>query len=106
NDRRKIVADLRVTAEELAASPEDLVLALTLFHRTQKLGDDVYELSQIAYDNDLEEPAMRLTELLATVDHRQDLIEGYVFDLAAKQQKQLMELRKEVLETPQKLPNL
>jgi len=49
-NRRKIIADLRVTARELASSPEDLVLALTLFDLTEKLGDDLYDLSQIAYD--------------------------------------------------------
>jgi hypothetical protein len=105
-DRRKIVADLVKTAKELAARPEDLVLALTLFDRTEKLGDDLYELSQIAYNNDLEEPAVRLTELLATVDHNQGLIEGYVFNLAAKKQKQLLELRKEAQEVRQKLATM
>ena len=88
-DRRKIIADLRVTAKELASRPEDLVLALTLFDLTEKLGDDLYDLSQIAYDNDLEEPAVRLTELLATVNYNQDLIEGYVFNLATDKQKKL-----------------
>ncbi len=94
-DRRKIVADLRQTARALAARPEDLVLALTLFDVSEKLGDDLYDLSQIAYDNDLEEPAMRLNELLATVNQNQDLIEAYVFHLAAAKQKQLLELQKE-----------
>lgn len=102
-DRRKIVADLRETARELAARPEDLVLALTLFDGSEKLGDDLYDLSQIAYDNDLEEPAMRLTQLLATVNHDQDLIEAYVFHLAAEKQKQLLELQKESQEMRQKL---
>src|SRR5215469_17313074 len=85
-ERRKIVADARTTARELAARPDDLVLALTLFDLTEKLGDDLYDLSQIAYDNDLEEPATRLTELLATVDYNQDTIEAYVFNLAADKQ--------------------
>jgi hypothetical protein len=105
-DRRKVVADLRETAKELAANPEDLALALTLFDRTEKLGDDLYWLSQIAYDNDLEEPATRLTELLAIMDQNQDLIEGYVFNLAAKKQKQLQELRKETREMRQKLATM
>jgi hypothetical protein len=102
-DRRKIVADLRETAKELAASPDDLLLALTLFDQTEKLGDDLYDLSQIAYDNDMEEPAMRLTELLGTVDHNQDLIAGYVFNLTKQKQKQLLQLRRENQEMRQKL---
>ena len=101
-DRGRIVVDLRTTARALAARPEDLVLALTLFDLTEKLGDDLYDLSQIAYDNDLEEPATRLTALLTTVNHNQDLIEGYVFNLAREQQKQLQEVRKEVEEMRQK----
>jgi len=101
-DRRKIVADLRATARALAARPEDLVLALTLYDLTEKLGDDLYDLSQIAYDNDLEEPATQLTELLATVNHNQDLIEGYVFNLARDREKQLRQLREEKQETSQK----
>lgn len=102
-NRRKIVADLRETAKELAASPEDLVLALTLLDRTEKLGDDLYDLSQIAYDNDREEPAMRLTELLSTVNDNQDLIEGYVFKLAKEKEKQRLELRRENRELREKL---
>ena len=101
-DRRKIVADLRKTAKELAARPDDLVLAVTLFDQTEKLGDNRYDLSQIAYDNDLEEPATRLTELLATVNYNQDLIEGYVFNLARDKEKQLRQLREEKQETRQK----
>ena len=92
-NRRKLVANVRTTARALAARPDDLVLALTLFDLTEKLGDDLYDLSQIAYDNDLEEPAARLTELLATVNYNQDLIEAYVFNLATDKQKQLQQLR-------------
>jgi hypothetical protein len=102
-DRRKIVANLRETAKELAASPEDLVLALTLVEQTEKLGDDLYDLSQIAYDNDLEEPATRLTELLVTVNQNQDIMEGYVFNLAKRRQKQLLQLCRENQEMRQKL---
>jgi hypothetical protein len=98
-DRRKIVADLRATARALAARPEDLVLALTLYDLTEKLGDDLYDLSQIAYDNDLEEPATQLTEFLVTVNYDQDLIEGYVFNLAKDKEKQLRQLREEKQQT-------
>jgi len=105
-DRRKIVADLRAAVQVLAASPENLVLALTLFDHTEKLGDDLYDLSQIAYDNDLEEEATRLTELLTTLDHNQDLIEGYVFNLAAEKEKQILELRKESGEMRKRLQGM
>jgi len=51
----------------------------------------------------MEEPAARLTELLAIVDHNQDSIEGYVFNLATEKQKQLLQLRKQTQERRQKL---
>lgn len=102
-DRRKIVADLRTSARALAARPQDLVLALTVFDLTERLSDDLYDLSQTAYDNDLEEPATRLTQLLTTVNHNQDLIDGYVFNLARDEQKQLLQLRRENQEMRQKL---
>lgn len=102
-DRRKTVADLRDAEKRAAASPQDLVLALTLFSDNERLADDLYDLSQIAYDNDREELANRLTELLATVDHNQDLIESYVLNLAAEKQKTILALQQENRELQQKL---
>jgi len=51
-DRRKTVTDLRQTAKRLATSPENLVLTFTLYDDTEKLGDHLYDLSEVAWDND------------------------------------------------------
>jgi hypothetical protein len=102
-DRRKTISDLRDTAKRLAANPESLVLTLTLFDRTEKLADDLYDLSEIAYDNDEEELGDRLTELLTAVSHNQDSIEGYALDLAAKQEERLSKLESENRELQRKL---
>ncbi len=102
-DRRKTVADLRDAVKRLAASPQDLVVTMTVFNRTEKLADDLYDLSQIAYDNDREELGKRLTDLLTAVDHNQDLIESYALSLAAEKQKRILELEKENRYLQQKL---
>jgi hypothetical protein len=54
----------------------------------------------------LEEEATRLTELLTALDHNQDLIEGYVFNLAAEKEKQILELRKESGEMRKRLQGM
>jgi anion-transporting ArsA/GET3 family ATPase len=102
-DRRKTISDLRDTAKRLAANPESLVLTLTLFDRTEKLADDLYDLSEIAYDNDEEELGDRLKELLTAVGHNQDSIEGYALDLAAKNEERLGKLESENRELQRKL---
>ncbi len=102
-DRRKTVADLRDTVKRLAASPQDLVLTMTLFNRTETLADDLYNLSQIAYDNDREELGNHLTDLLATVDQNQDLIESYALSVATEKQKRILELEKENRDLQEKL---
>lgn len=102
-DRHRTVSDLRDTVKRLGAKPQNLVLALTFFDRSEKLADDLYDLSQIAYDNDQEELGGRLTELVTTEDHYQDLIESYALDLAAKKEEQLSKLESEKRDLEAKL---
>lgn len=101
-DRHRAVADLRDTVRRLAASPQDLVLALTLFSRGEKLMDDLYDLAQIAYDNDEEELGKRFTALLTEADRNQELVEAYALSLAADKEARLRKLEAETREREKK----
>ncbi len=105
-DRRQSLADLRQTARELAASPRDLVLAATLVFQTETLADDLFDLSQIAYDNDREELGKRLADLQTTLDHNRDLLANYVLTLAAEEQDRLRQLESEKADLLQKLKEI
>ena len=103
DNRRQALADLRQTARQLAASPQDLVLTTTLFVQTEALADDLFDLSQIALDNDREDLAKRLSDLLLTMDHKRDWVESYALSLAAERQERIRELEKENQTLRQKL---
>jgi len=94
-DRRKLLADLRQTTRRLASHPEDLVAALTLMVQTEELADDLYDLSQIAYDNDREVLAKRFADLAFTMDGNKDRLQRYTLDLAARVEERLQQLEKE-----------
>jgi hypothetical protein len=102
-DRLLALANLRQTARQLAAKPEDLVLAATLVIRTESLADDLFDLSQAAYDNDREELAKQLGALQITMEDNKELLEDYLLALAAEKQNRLQQLEKEVDELRQKL---
>jgi len=103
NDHRKALADLRQTLHQLAAAPQDLVLSTTLLVQTEELSDNVYDLSQIAYDNDREELASHLDELLPGLDRNKELIEAYTLSLAADVEKRALKLENENRALEQKL---
>jgi hypothetical protein len=102
-DRLQAVSNLRHTARELASKPEDLVLATTLVIRTGSLADDLFDLSQMAYDNDREELGKRLSTLQITMEENQELLADYLLALAAEKENRLQELEKEVDELQRKL---
>lgn len=95
SDSRKEIAGLRETVRQLEAKPQDLVLTTHLFIQTEALVDDLFDLSQIAYDNDREELGKRLADFEVTMDQRRTQIEAYVLSLAAEKQKRLDELEKQ-----------
>ncbi len=103
DDRRQTLANLGQTARQFAANPEDLVLTTTLLIQTEVLADDLYDLSQIAYDNDREELAKNLSDLETTMAHNKDLLETYTLSLAAAKQERIQELEKENRDLQQKL---
>jgi hypothetical protein len=102
-DRLLALSNLRQTARQLAAKPEDLVLATTLVIRTESLADDLFDLSQVAYDNDREELGNRLSNLQTTMEENKELLADYLLALAAEKQNRLQQLEKEVDELHQKL---
>lgn len=102
-DRLLAVTNLRQTARQLATKPEDLVLATTLVIRTEGLADDLFDLSQMAYDNDREELGNRLNALQITMEDNKELLADYLLALAAEKQNRLQELEKEVDELHRKL---
>jgi len=102
-DRLQAASSLRQTARQLATKPEDLVLAATLVIRTESLADDLFDLSQIAYDNDREELGNRLNALEITMEDNKELLADYLLALAAEKQNRLQQLEKEVDELQRKL---
>jgi hypothetical protein len=94
-DWHEILTELRQTTRGLAADPQDLVLAAKLVLETESLADDLFDLSQIAYDNDREELAQHLSDLQLTMDNNKDLLASYLLDLAASKQERLKQLEQE-----------
>jgi hypothetical protein len=102
-DRLQSLTKLRETARQLAEKPDDLVLATTVVIRTESLADDLYDLSQVAYDNDREELGNRLNNLQITMEDNKSLLADYLLALAADKESRLQQLEKEVEDLHQKL---
>ena len=103
DDRRQQLTDLRQAVRQLAANPQDLALAISLFVETETLADDLFDLSQIAYDNDREELGKRLSDLQAIMDRASRQLESYGLHLATECQERIRQLEKENQELQQKL---
>jgi hypothetical protein len=102
-DRRQTLTLLRQTVRRLASSPQDLVLTTNLVVQTEALVDDLFDLSQVAYDNDREEMGKRFSDLEASMGQTHDLLETYVLSLALTKQDRLQELERENQDLQQKL---
>ena len=102
-DRLLALNNLRQIVRQLAVKPGDLVLATTVVIRTESLADDLFDLSQAAYDNDREELGNRLSNLQTTMEENKELLADYLLALAAEKQNRLQQLEKEVDELHQKL---
>ena len=102
-DRIQALNNLRQTARQLAAKPDDLVLTATLVIRTENLADDLFDLAQMAYDNDREELGKQLSALQVTMEENKDLLADYLLLVAGEKQTRLQQLEKEVDELHQKL---
>jgi hypothetical protein len=93
-DRRQTLTDLQGTLKDFERQPRDLVVTMTLSDQTEELADEVYDLSQIAYDNDREELAMEFTDLLKALNDDADLLQAYALNLATQKERELRRLRR------------
>jgi len=102
-DRRQSLSDLRQSVLQLGTHPQDLVIAAKLVFKTETLADDLFDLSQIAYDNDREELGKHLEDLQLTMDHNKEVLAAYLLDLAAQAQDRIVQLEKDKAELERKL---
>ena len=102
-DRRQSLSDLRQSVLQLDAHPHDLVIAAKLVFKTETLADDLFDLSQIAYDNDREELGKHLEDLQLTMDHNKEVLSAYLLDLAFQAQDRIVQLEKDKAELERKL---
>jgi hypothetical protein len=95
DDRQRALEDLRKTIRQLRVDPLDLVLTTRLLIKSETLVDDLFDLSQTAYDNNSEELGKRLADLMRTADRHNGIVESYALHLATRHQARLRELQKE-----------
>jgi hypothetical protein len=94
-DRRLMLLGLRQGLQEFSESPHDLPRALRLLLRGEALADDLFDLSQVAYDHEREELGRRLREVERIVEHHNAQLESLILADAGRNQKRLEELEKE-----------
>jgi hypothetical protein len=94
-DRRQALNELVTTLHQLAANPQDMVSATKLLVQSEALADDLFDLSQVAHDNNREELGRQLADHLRLMDRHSALIESYALDLAAEKETRLRELEKQ-----------
>jgi hypothetical protein len=94
-DRRRLISALRRVSREVAANPQSLVLVAKIVFQTEELADDLFDLAQIAYDNDREDLDRRLAVAQTTMQQNKDLLANYLLSLAAEKEERLKKLEKE-----------
>ena len=94
-NRRQALAEVRSTLDHVRSEPQNLSFIITLFFQTESLTDDLFDLSQIAYDNDREELAKRFADLMAPLDEQRDILEAYALSLAREKEQRLERLERE-----------
>jgi DNA anti-recombination protein RmuC len=94
-NRRQALSELRDTLAKLGADPRNLTLVTTFFIQSESLSDDLYDLTQIAYDNDREELGKQLSDVVARVDAQRDAVESYTLALAQEKEDRIQQLEAE-----------
>ncbi len=94
-DRRRVISALRQISREVAGNPQCLVVVAKLVLQTEELADDLFDLAQIAYDNDREDLGRRLAVAQTTMEQNKDLLADYLLALAAEKDERLKKLEKE-----------
>jgi DNA repair exonuclease SbcCD ATPase subunit len=94
-NRRESLDELRHTLTQLRDDPRNMVVVTRLFIESEALSDDLYDLSQTAFDNDREELGKRLSDLVNSLDAQRDAIENYTLSLATEKEDRLRQLESE-----------
>ncbi len=102
-NRRKELEELRGILAKLRDEPDNLVLVAQLYFQIELLTDDVYDLSQIAYDNDREDLGRRLGDMVGPLDDDRGRVETYTLQLAQDKESRLKRLEQENQDLKQQL---
>jgi hypothetical protein len=102
-NRRKALEDLRQTLEKLRGEPASLKGAVTLLVQSESLSDELYDLAQVAYDNDREELGKRISEVVNSLDAEQEAVESLTLALADEKEDRIKKLEVENESLRQKL---
>lgn len=91
-NRRQALTELRQTIQKLRAQPDDLKGVVTLLVQSEALSDELFELVQVAYDNDREELGRRISEVVTDIDAQQDSVQALVMAVADEQESRIKKL--------------
>jgi DNA repair exonuclease SbcCD ATPase subunit len=94
-NRRQALAELRRTIETLRAQPEDLKGVVTLLVQSEALSDELFDLEQVAYDNDREELGRRISEVVTAIDAQQESVQALTMALADQKEARIKKLEEE-----------
>jgi len=94
-ERSRLISGLRQTSREAAGNPQGLVVVAKLVLQTAELASDLFDLAQIAYDNDREDLGARLAVAQTTMEQNKALLASYLLSLAAEKEERLRKLEKE-----------
>lgn len=94
-NRRQALAELRQTIAQLRGQPDDLKGVVTLLVQSEALSDELFELVQVAYDNDREELGRRISDVVAAIDAQQESVQALVMTLADEKETRIKKLEAE-----------
>ena len=94
-DRRAVITALRQSSREVAAHPQSLMSVMKIVFQTEELADDLFDLAEVAYDNDREELGWRLAAARKTMEQNKDRLATYLLSLAGEKEERLKQLEKE-----------
>jgi predicted ribosome quality control (RQC) complex YloA/Tae2 family protein len=94
-NRRQALQELRQTIQTLRAQPEDLKGVVTLLVQSEALSDELFDLVQVAYDNDREELGRRISEVVTAIDAQQESVQALTMALADQKEARIKKLEEE-----------
>lgn len=102
-NRRQALAELRQTIAQLRGQPEDLKGVVTLLVQSEALSDELFELVQVAYDNDREELGRRISDVVTAIDAQQESVQALVMTVADVKEARIKKLEAENAELREQL---